>query len=574
MTNQNNTTDAIAAIATARGNGGVAIIRISGSSALQVLQSLFCKSPRLRPEASSGVSSAEQAAASGSPLGTDNSTDAGQSFQSKSSTVSGNTSAANLSYPDISAQEQPAHTEPHKFTPRLMEFGWVLDENSEPLDEVLAVYMPAPRSFTGEDVVEIHCHGGRAVTEAVLAAVLARGCRLAEAGEFTRRAFLNGQIDLSRAEAIAEMIAAPTVQAVHLARNKMQGRLGLELDALRQKLVQLRGALYLAIDFPDEAEDEQLGMDSTARAAFLTGLNDIKANVAGLISSFERARLWREGALVVLAGQVNAGKSSLLNALLGRKRAIVSSTPGTTRDFIEESISIEGLPVRLVDTAGLRANVSDAVEAEGMEMGRELFEEAGLILLVQDFETLDAINARLPVEQKHSASAVKEAFFDALPQEDKELVQRYGAEGAKRLLVVINKCDLAPHPLLKRPHVLTTMPQHMPMSEMYGCPCLRVSAKDGSGLEELCQAVHSFLLEQSGSLDFNHEAPPSLRQVEKLRLVLRSLESMQGEYAENIPAELLSVYLDSAAADLADIIGSANTEDVLDKVFSEFCIGK
>ncbi|MDR2892232.1 MAG: tRNA uridine-5-carboxymethylaminomethyl(34) synthesis GTPase MnmE [Deltaproteobacteria bacterium] len=501
-----NYTDTIAAIGTARGLGGIGIVRLSGPDSLSLLQRLFSRQSRLSQKAPAilppTVDILPQASADSSPL----------------------------------PQNIPT---PFNFSPRKLEHGWLLDTAGRPLDEVMAVFMPGPHSFSGEDMAEIHCHGGRAVLDAVLEACLMAGARLAEAGEFTRRAFLNDRMDLSQAEAVAEMIAAPTLQGVFLARNKLEGRLGLDLEAARQSLDWLRARLYLAIDFPDDAED-----DPAPDAEFNSRLANLQGQFAALLQSFERARIWREGALAVIAGRVNAGKSSLLNALLGRKRALVSATPGTTRDYIEESLNLDGLPLRLIDTAGLRPAEQievDEVEAEGIELAKDFFARAEAILLVLDAST--------------------EPFASPPRLEDEEILRLYGpASGHSKVIVVLNKLDL--------------LPEFAAPDELYGCPCCAISARDGQGLDRLTARLREFILPLGDGLDFSSQAAPNLRQAVKIRAVLRDLEELSREYDGRIPAELLSVRLDSAAAHLADIMGSGDTEAVLDQVFSAFCIGK
>jgi tRNA modification GTPase len=421
------------------------------------------------------------------------------------------------------------------FVPRRLEHGWVLDAGGAALDEVLAVFMPGPHTFTGEDTAEIHCHGGVAVLEAVLESVLSRGAGAAGPGEFTRRAFLNGRLDLSRAEAVAEMIAAPTLQGVFLARNKLAGGLDAPLEELRRLLDELRAALCLNIDFPDEAAAEH----TEEEAFFLQRLGDLRAGIQALLSICARARLWREGALAVLTGRVNAGKSSLFNALLGRKRALVSPAPGTTRDFLEESLNLNGLPLRLADTAGLRLAgdaAADEVERQGLEGTREMLLQADLILLLLD------------------ASGGTESIPAAPEEELATLLQD------RRVFVVLSKTDLAPPAL---------WPQ-----ELWGRPAQAVSARTGQGLEELCRRLSPCLNGSAGDLDFQQVAPPSLRQKNLLTPALEELDALAREYAEGLPAELLSARLDSAAALLEDVIGFSGAEELLDKVFSTFCVGK
>jgi tRNA modification GTPase len=453
------------------------------------------------------------------------------------------------------------------FTPRKLEHGWIYDAESSPLDEVLAVFMPGPHTFTGEDVAEIHCHGGKAVLQAILASTITAGARLAEPGEFTRRAFLNGRLDLSQAEAVAEMIASPTLQGVYLARNKLEGRLSSILNSLRAELDLLRARLYLCIDFPDEAE-ETLAQDTAhnqdGTADFISRLNSVITKINALLLAYERAAVWREGARAALAGRVNVGKSSLLNALLGRKRALVSPRPGTTRDFIEEPLNLGGLPLRLVDTAGLRKNglgtAIGELEAEGMDFARELFAEADIILLV------------LEAQQFLKAKVIQAASLEALDPESKEIFELYGPGsnnsskvGTGKLFIILNKIDLCPG---------CVVPE-----EFLGCPCQAVSAKEGTGLDSLAAALRTFILSpaadpEGNSLDFTTAAVPGLRQTLKLKEVKAELSALKEEFQDNIPADLLSVRLDSAAAYLADVTGASCTEEILDQVFANFCIGK
>lgn len=491
--------DSIAAIATPRGQGGIGIIRISGPKSFSVLT--------------------QAVSAEGSGL-----------------LVPGNEL---------------------RFQPRKMEHGWVVGKNGLVLDEVMAVFMPGPKSYTGEDSAEIHCHGGIAVLEAVLDAVLALGLRLAEPGEFTRRAFLNGRMDLSRAEAVAEMISAPTLEGVQLARTKLNGGLEKAVLAVRDELDWLRSRLCLYIDFPDESAEEQ----AADMARFMIRLQALQVRIAELVTLYERSKIWREGALAVLAGRTNVGKSSLLNAFLGRKRAIVSDTPGTTRDFIEESVNLEGLPVRLIDTAGLRSGGGD-IEREGMELARDLFERADVILLVLDAAEAFCHSSRTPEPEIFSASR----FTQVLPDEGLELLRRFGPQGKDRLMLVLNKIDVLPES--EREACISQM------TLVSGAPCLAVSAKCGWGVDALAHAMKGVLALQGNKPDFAHDAAPNKRQTLKLVQVGEELQRLADDYSKQIPAELLSVHLDGAAALLGEIIGLHSTEELLDEVFSSFCIGK
>ncbi|WP_027368117.1 tRNA uridine-5-carboxymethylaminomethyl(34) synthesis GTPase MnmE [Desulfocurvibacter africanus] len=510
--------DTIAAIATPPGQGGVGIVRLSGSDARRIGLALFrATSPAFRD-----------------------------------------------------------------FTPRMLHHGAILDAQGSPIDEALAVLMPGPRSYTGEDVLELHCHGSSAVLREVLDATLALGARLAERGEFTRRAFLNGRLDLSQAEAVAELIAAPDRAAAHLARTRLAGLLGERVRALRTRLEHLRAALCVAVDFP---EDE---VDCLAPEDFLSGVRAVMAEVRGLLTSHERTRAFREGAVVVLAGPVNAGKSSLLNALLGRERAIVSDTPGTTRDWLEESISLDGLPVRLVDTAGLR-ETADAVELEGVRRSRELLERADLVLLVLD---------------------------GGQPADPAALALAHEV-GPQRLLLVLNKIDLAPElpdepgegialprphppgadapldprtPGADRPECVEGRPvlaaEDMKMGGDRGelfppaaggilpLPALPVSARTGAGIEALTATLRRRLAEAAGGEPQAGELAPNVRQAQAMCQALDELEALALDIEAAVPYDLLSVRLETACMRLGEITGEIAPQDVLNAVFDTFCIGK
>lgn len=468
MTDTAAATDTIAAIATAPGAGAVGIVRLSGPRALAIAQALF---------------------------------------RSSSPGFAG-------------------------LKPRRLHHGSLVDGQGRVLDEVLAAGMPGPASFTGEDVVELYCHGGPAVLRAVLEECLARGARLARPGEFSLRAFLNGKLDLTQAEAIAESIAAPTRAALHLAQLKLSGALGGRIAAMRARLEGLRAQLCLAVDFPDE-DVECLPRPELAQAA-----RGAASDAAGLLASVERARAWREGVLAVLAGPVNAGKSSLMNALVGRGRALVSETPGTTRDYLEEPLDLGGLVARLVDTAGLREAAPDVgqVEAQGQALSRDFMARAEAVLYV-----LDAANPVPP-------GCLDELF--ALPP--------------ARTLAVLNKADL---------------PEHDPglagVIAARGYTVARVSARSGQGVEELAGTLRALLLASSGGAEPDpDEVAPNARQAALLARAREELLALAEEAESGLPYDILGVRLEAACRQLAEITGDIAPQDVLDTIFSRFCIGK
>lgn len=473
----------IAAIATPPGYGGIAVVRVSGPGAGAVLASLFRPGP-----------------------------------------------AQSLSWDG--------------FRPRHLHYGHVYGADGVLLDEALAAFMPGPHSATGEDVAELHCHGGPGIAAALLEAALAAGARLAEAGEFTRRAFLNGRMDLTQAEAVNELIHAPSREGVRLAAAKLGGALGGRVSAVRDSLLSLRVQLTVSVDFPDE---EASGVPLSA---FAEVLDEARASIARLLGAYERARLWREGALAVLAGRVNVGKSSLLNALVGRDRAIVSDAPGTTRDYIEESVDLGGLPVRLTDTAGLRAG-GDLVEEEGIRRSRGLADAADLLLFVMDGREL----------------------AHGLCDEERDFLKKMAPlAGQGRLMLVVNKADiLNPEdavPLLSGAGVIGRQGRGiLPVAT----PMFAVSAKFGTGIDELCKGMRDCLL---GSEQAGGDLAPNLRQSALLRAAQAELEALQAALEAGQTMDLLGFHLDAAAGALAEVTGSTGNDAVLNSIFESFCIGK
>lgn len=418
------------------------------------------------------------------------------------------------------------------YKPWTLRRGRVQDTEGNTLDDSLAVFMPGPKTFTGEDVAELQCHGGPVLLAAVLEACLRAGARLAERGEFTRRAFLNGRMDLTQAEAVAEMIAAPSKEGARLAAAKLDGVLGQRIGDLRERVEHLRAQICLAVDFPEEE------VECLPQEGFLSAIADVKAAVASLLAGFERTRCWREGVTVALAGPVNAGKSSLMNALLGRQRAVVTEYPGTTRDFLEEPIQLAGLPVRLVDTAGLRETDNPA-EAQGIQLGRSMIESADVVLLM--------------VDGTEGTTPDTWALLSEL--------------GPERTILVWNKSDLAtppPHWYGKETNLSVKPAAHAV-----------ISARKGEGLETLAEAVRELALARSqGQEPEPGEAVPNLRQARSLTEVRGELEALEQDVLAGVPYDLCAVRLEGAASALAEITGLDTPEEVLNRIFASFCIGK
>jgi tRNA modification GTPase len=414
------------------------------------------------------------------------------------------------------------------FKPRFLHHGRLLDPSGGGIDEVLAVHMPGPRSFTGEDVVELHCHGGPAILSAALEALFALGARPAEPGEFTRRAFLAGRMDLAQAEAVAEMISAPTRPALRLAQGRLEGRLSRLVRDMAERLIRLRAELAVAVDFPEE-DVEVLPPEQAAREC-----RSVIDGLEAMLAQARRARPWREGALVVLAGPVNAGKSSLLNALLGRERAIVTDLPGTTRDFLEEALDLDGLPVRLVDTAGLREAL-DPAEQAGLDAGRSLALQADVVLLV--------------VDESQPLPPDVEAFLDQV-------------EG-RPVLGVANKRDLPAAGERRPSEVLAGR----------GLESLDVSALHGENLDRIAEAVRDRVCATHREPD-PEDLAPNARQARALQGALEELTALAREAEQGVPPDLLGVRLETACAALASVTGEITPEHVLDHIFERFCIGK
>ncbi len=403
--------------------------------------------------------------------------------------------------------------------------GHLVDVQGRVIDEVLLTLMQAPHSYTREDVVEIQCHSGPQVLKDILAAVLAAGARLARPGEFTLRAFLSGRLSLPQAEAVLEVIQAKSAAALRVAQGHLAGGLGRRLAAARETLLAQLSRLEAALDFPEEAEE----LEPEAVAAPVA---ETSQELERLAATYREGRLLREGLRVVIAGRPNVGKSSLLNRLLEEDRAIVTDIPGTTRDVIEETVTWEGLPVRLTDTAGLRTG-GDAVEELGMAKTRERLAAADLVLYLVD--------GSLPL-----AAADRQGL---------------GALAGRPGLTVVNKIDL---------------PQVLPESELTAVspfPVLRLSALTGQGVEELKAAVVQAV--RSGGVATPGEVVTQARHHQHLVAVLGYLKGCLEVLQERRPAwELAAEDLRGAIRELGELTGDEAGEDILERIFSQFCIGK
>ncbi len=401
-----------------------------------------------------------------------------------------------------------------------------------PIDNGFFVFMKGPRSYTGEDTVELHCHGGPLILKKALEAVLKSGARPAEPGEFTKRAFLNGKLDLAQAEAVIDLIRARTGSSLDAARARASGYFSNRINAIKEDILGLLTRIEAGLDFPEDVAGvaDEVFMEVSERA---------RGALERLISTYEEGRVLRDGVRVLILGRPNAGKSSLLNVLLMEERAIVTAVPGTTRDVIEETVNIRGIPVRLMDTAGLRES-ADPVESIGVQAARERIRSAELILFVID----SALYAK-----------------DGPDNEDLRLI---GGLDGKKTIVTANKSDLVDGRTIDA------------IKRRFGGRDLRfISALRTTGIEELKDAIY----EEAVGHDRVHERDAgelvaSLRHKVSLEKALEGLGRASRAFKEGLPAELVATDLRWAVDRLGEITGETTTEDILDRIFSGFCIGK
>ena len=405
--------------------------------------------------------------------------------------------------------------------PRHLHLAELIDPASgAPLDSALVVHMPAPRSYTGEEVVELSCHGNPVLLADIVRRLIAAGARLAEPGEFTRRAYLRGRLDLVQAEAVAELIGARSERAARLAMRQLRGGVSACIEGLRDALLDVIAGLEVALDFPED----EIGL---SRAASVKRCRDLVARLDALIEGTRHGRSVRDGLLVMLAGRPNVGKSSLLNALLGQDRAIVSSTPGTTRDLVEGTLSVNGLSLRIVDGAGL-GPPGDAIDAEAMRRSRNALQDSDLVLVVLDRSR-------------------------PLDEADREVLHL--TAGAERV-VVANKSDL-------------------PSGWSGGEPSDRAcSALTGAGVAELKALLEQWVDRRAGIDADEGGVVASLRVSEHLHVARAGLARSAAAFELNVPTEAVLVDLREALLALEHTLGGDAADAVLDRIFSNFCVGK
>lgn len=456
------TTDTIAAIATPLGESGIGVIRISGSKAYDVGDAIFKSKSSL-------------------PL----------------------------------AQRRD----------RSIQYGLIVDDDGKAVDEVILLIMKGPRSYTAEDVLEIQCHGGRQSLSEILGLVLRHGARLANPGEFTQRAFVNGRIDLAQAEAVMDVIQAKSAQGLTSAVSQLEGRLSRVVGDMRLHLTDFITRLEVTVDYPEE-DLEDIEVPDIAGA-----IREMERRLDDMLAESKSGRMMRDGVMAAIAGTPNAGKSSLLNRFLETERAIVTDVPGTTRDVIEEWISIQGVPICLVDTAGIRST-DDTVEQIGVRRAKEYMERADIILVV--------------VDQSRP-----------LQEEDRQILET--ARG-RQALIVLNKEDLQPAFATEE-------------LQSYGLPILSISASTGAGMGELKDAMLSLALQQ-GLTAAQSALLANTRHIELVRQSREALQRALDTIEAGMPVDCAIVDIREAWELLGSITGDTVHDDIIEEIFSRFCLGK
>ncbi len=408
---------------------------------------------------------------------------------------------------------------------RSIQYGTIVDENGSCIDEVLALIMKGPHSYTAEDVLEIQCHGGREALESILQLILRSGARMANPGEFTERAFVNGRIDLAQAEAVMDVIQAKSRAGLTSAVSQLEGRLSKVINKTRKELTELVTRLEVMIDYPEE-DLEDIAVPDVSGA-----LQEMQEKLQHMLEESQNGRMIRDGVMAAIAGTPNAGKSSLLNRLLQEERAIVTDVPGTTRDVLEEWITLRGVPVCLVDTAGIR-ETDDTVEKIGVSRARRYLDQADIILAV--------IDGSRP-----------------LTDEDKDILQ---SAANKNVIIVLNKTDL--------PSVMTSQDL-----STYGFPICPISASTGDGLEELKDRLLQEVL-KGGFTDGPSALLTNTRHIELVRQSAEALERARQSLQDGMPLDCAVIDIRQAWDTLGSITGDTVHDDIVEEIFSRFCLGK
>lgn len=404
-------------------------------------------------------------------------------------------------------------------------YGFIHDKGKI-IDEVMIVRMKAPKTYTCEDIVEINCHGGYFVTEKVLELVLKNGARHAEKGEFTKRAFMNGRIDLSQAEAVMDLIHGKTEKSISLSIDQLRGDLKNKINNFKKSLLDVTAHVNVVLDYPEE------GIDDPLPENLRKNLEKVYEEANLLIESYDKGKKIKEGIKTVIVGKPNVGKSTLLNSLLREERAIVTHIPGTTRDIIEEIINIKGIPLVLTDTAGIR-KTDDIVENIGVEKSKQLIEKADLILLVLDAS-------------------------EKLEKEDMEVIEKI-KENNKKTIVLLNKIDLE---------------RKLDLSSYNLENIVEISAKDNIGIEEMEDKIYSYIVEEDVENTSEKLIITNIRHKTALEKTKEAVKNIFETIDTGMPMDLISVDLKEALDSLSEITGEISSEDILEHIFGNFCVGK
>lgn len=453
--------DTIAAISTPHGEGGIGIVRLSGDESLNILEKIF------KPKSNKDIKDI------------------------KSYTIN---------------------------------YGHIFDGEIL-VDEVLVSIMKAPNTYTREDIVEINCHGGYLVTERVLELVLKNGAKIAEPGEFTRRAFLNGRLDLTQAEAVIDLIHGKTEKSISLSLNNLRGDLKEQIHYLKKILLDVAAHVNVVLDYPEEGVDEPIP-DHLIRE-----LHNVKDTITKLVESYDKGKMIKEGIKTAIVGKPNVGKSSLLNSILREERAIVTSIAGTTRDTIEEIINIKGIPLIMVDTAGIR-ETCDEVENIGVQKSKKVLKEADLVLFVMDSSR-------------------------ELSDEDKEIYDNIQSE---KVIGILNKID---------------MEKKLDVSNLSKVKkWIEISALENIGIDNLENEIYKFIISENIEDSSEKLIITNIRHKSALEKTKKAIENIFETIDMGYPMDLIAVDLNDALDSLSEVTGEISSEDLLDHIFSNFCVGK
>lgn len=453
--------DTIAAISTPRGEGGIGIVRISGNNALDILEKIF------KPKSGKAIKGLR-----------------------------------NYS----------------------INYGHIFDGETL-VDEVLVSIMKAPNTYTREDIVEINCHGGFVITEKVLEVVLKNGARIAEIGEFTRRAFLNGRIDLTQAEAVIDLIHGKTEKSVSLSLNQLRGDLKEQIEHLKKLVLDVAAHINVVLDYPEE------GIDDPLPEHLMENLQEVLDTTDRLIRSYDKGKMIKEGIKTAIVGKPNVGKSSILNSVLKEERAIVTHVAGTTRDIIEEVVNLKGIPLVLVDTAGIR-KTDDLVENIGVEKSKKLIESADLILFVVDGSR-------------------------PLDEEDMKIHEAIKAE---KVIGILNKIDIKEDIDLS------------PLTKI--SKWLEISAIKNQGIDEMEEEIYRHIIDENIEDSSQKITITNVRHKSALEKTKQSIENIFETIESGLPMDLMAVDIKGALDSLSEVTGEISSEDLLDHIFSNFCVGK